>query len=373
MMQEERLLETLETCRNLYNHFLFESRLSYKEGYKINHYEMSAIIPMLTKGKEIYSKVTQPVIDQFYRNISVLNALNKKGIKIGKLRFKPKDRFKSFTYNQSGFHILHDTSELNLSKIGKIRIVLHRRIEGLIKEIHIKKEQSGKWLANIVVAPSRKSVTHTAEVINKPVGLDVGIKNFAYDSDGHVVEHPTILNKSSRKLVKRQRILSRRQLGSNNRNKQRVKVARTHETIANQRNDFLHKLSRQYVNKHDAIFVEDLHIDNMVKNKHLSKSILDSSWSEFFRMLQYKAASAGIAFHKVLPFGTSQNCSKCGKVVKKTLAIRIHRCPYCGLEIDRDHNASINILRKGMKDILKLPMEPREFTPLEIEPIHTIY
>jgi len=373
MMQEKRLLETLGTCRNLYNHFLFESRLSYKEGYKINHYEMSAIIPMLTKGKEIYSKVTQPVIDQFYRNISVLNALNKKGIKIGKLRFKPKDRFKSFTYNQSGFHILHDTSELKLSKIGKIRIVLHRRIEGLIKEIHIKKEQSGKWFANIVVAPSRKSVTHTAEVINKPVGLDVGIKNFAYDSDGHVVEHPTILNKSSRKLVKRQRILSRRQLGSNNRNKQRVKVARTHETIANQRNDFLHKLSRQYVNKHDAIFVEDLHIDNMVKNKHLSKSILDSSWSEFFRMLQYKAASAGIAFHKVLPFGTSQNCSKCGKIVKKTLAIRIHRCPYCGLEIDRDHNASINILQKGMKDILKLPMEPREFTPLEIEPIHTIY
>jgi putative transposase len=374
-MQEKRLLETLDTCRNLYNHFLFESRLSYKEGYKINHYEMSAIIPMLTKGKEIYSKVTQPVIDQFYRNISVLNALKKKkGIKIGKLRFKPKDRFKSFTYNQSGFHILHDTSEFKLSKIGRIRIVLHRKIEGLIKEIHIKKEQSGRWFANVVVASSRKSVvTHTAEVINKPVGLDVGIKNFAYDSDGHVVENPTILNKSSRKLVKRQRILSRRQLGSNNRNKQRVKVARTHETIANQRNDFLHKLSRQYVNNHDAIFVEDLHIDNMVKNKHLSKSILDSSWSEFFRMLQYKSTSAGIAFHKVLPFGTSQKCSKCGKIVKKTLAIRIHRCPYCGLEIDRDHNASINILRKGMKDILKLPMEPREFTPLEIEPIHTIY
>jgi putative transposase len=161
-------------------------------------------------------------------------------------------------------------------------------------------------------------------------------------------------------------------LGSNNRNKQCVKVARTHEAVANQRNDFLHKLSRQYVNNHDAIFVEDLHIDNMVKNKHLSKSILDSSWSEFFSMLQYKAASAGIAFHKVLAFGTSQKCSKCGKIVKKTLAIRIHRCPYCGLEIDRDHNASINILQKGMKDILKLPMEPREFTPLEIEPIQSI-
>jgi putative transposase len=107
MMQEKRLLETLDTCRNLYNHFLFESRLSYKEGYKINHYEMSAIIPMLTKGKEIYSKVTQPVIDQFYRNISVLNALKKNGIKIGKLRFSQKtDSSRSHIINQVSIYCM---------------------------------------------------------------------------------------------------------------------------------------------------------------------------------------------------------------------------------------------------------------------------
>lgn len=286
-----------------------------------------------------------------------------KSLKVGrKLRFKSRDRFKSFTYNQSGFSILQD--RLRLAKIGKIKIVLHRKIEGLVKEIHIKRDSTGKWFAIIVTTTTNK-ITNT---INKPIGLDVGIKNFVYDSDSHVVEHPSILKQSAKKLGKAQRILSRRIKGSHNRYKQRLKVARIHEKIGNQRKDFLHKLSRQYINKYNPIFVEDLKIDNMIRNQRLSKSIADSSWSTFFNMLQYKAENAGIVFRKVLPHGTSQKCSRCGEIVEKTLAIRMYCCLSCNLNIDRDLNASINILQNGLDN---LPQELREVTPVEIEPIQT--
>ena len=360
--QERRLLDTLDICRNLYNHFIFESRLAYREGYIVKFDELQRIIPVLTNGKNIYSKVAQVVIHQFYRNLSVLKSL-KVGRK-GQLRFKAKDRFKSFTYNQSGFSLLHNT--LKLSKIGKIKIVLHRTVIGIVKEIHIKRESSGKWFAIIVTAT--RTANNTTNKIDKPIGLDMGIKNFVYDSDGHVVEHPSILKKSARKLGKAQRIFSRRIKGSNNRNKQRFKVARLHEKIGNQRKDFLHKLSSHYVSKYNTIFVEDLRIDNLIRNNSLSKSIADSSWSTFFNMLEYKAANAGILFRKVVASGTSQRCSGCGEIVKKTLAIRMHCCPICKLNIDRDLNASINILQNGLGN---LPQELREVTPVEIEPIQT--
>ena len=375
--QENRLLDTLEICRNLYNHFVFESRLAYKEGYRANHDELARIIPCITAGQQIYSKVAQPVIDQFYRNLSVLKSLKEKGRVNGILRFKSKQHFKSFTYNQSGFHILHDDDDrkLKLSKIGKIKIVLHREIEGIIKEIHIKRESSGKWFAIIIVVSNKKITLvkqqHQQQQPNKPVGLDVGIKNFVYDSKDNVVEHPSILKKSAAKLAKAQRVFSRRLKGSSNRARQRIKVARIHEKIANQRKDFLHKLSRHYINRYDGIFVEDLKIvGNMAKAKkkknNLSKSILDSSWSTFFDMLEYKAENAGILFRRVVASGTSQRCSRCGNIVKKSLAIRTHCCPNCKLNIDRDHNASINILQRGLNS---LPRESREVTPVEIGPI----
>jgi putative transposase len=146
--QERRLFDTLDICRNLYNHFIFESGLAYREGYIVKFDELQRIIPVLTNGKNIYSKVAQVVIHQFYRNLSVLKSL-KVGRK-GQLRFKAKDRFKSFTYNQSGFSLLHNT--LKLSKIGKIKIVLHRTVTGIVKEVHFKRESSGKWFAIIVTA-----------------------------------------------------------------------------------------------------------------------------------------------------------------------------------------------------------------------------
>ena len=159
--------------------------------------------------------------------------------------------------------------------------MLHRTIgPGIVKEVHIKRESSGK--------SATRTANNTTNKIDKSIGLDMGIKNFIYDSDGHVVAHPSILNKSARKLGKAQRIFSRRIKGSNNRNKQRFKVVRLHEKIANQRKDFLHKLSSRYVSKYNIIFVEDLRIDNMIRHNTLSKTISDSSWSTYFNKMEYK-------------------------------------------------------------------------------------
>lgn len=364
--QESRLDDALDSCRMLYNDFIFESRLAYKEGYKINFDELQRMIPYMIPKDKVYSKAAQMVLWQFYNNLKVLSSLSKKGKQIGKLRFKSKSRYNSINYNQSGFKLLPDNT-IKLSKIGKIKCVIHRKIQGKIKEVIVKKELTEDWYAIVVCENEIKS---TCSLFRKKIiGIDVGINNFAYDSDGHAIKHPQILRNSEKKLKCAQRNLSRKIKGSSNRFKQKLRLAKIHQKIKYQRNDFLHKISRHYVDNYDTIFVEDLKIQNMVKNHHLAKSISDSSWNSFFEKLEYKAANAGILFRKIPASGTSQSCSGCGKTVKKSLAIRTHYCPYCGLVIDRDYNASLNIKQRGIDS---LPTGCREVTPLERTPLAVI-
>jgi len=361
--QESKLDDAIESCRMVYNDFIFESRLAYKEGYKINFDELQRMIPYMIPKDKVYSKTAQMVLWQFYNNLKVLSSLSKKGKRTGKLRFKPKSRYNSINYNQSGFKFLPD-NKIKLSKIGKIKCIIHRTIPGKIKEIHVKKELTGVWHAIVVCENERKSICSLLR--KKIIGIDVGINNYCYDSDGHVVEHPQILRNSEEKLKRSQRKLSRKVKGSSNRWKEKIRLAKIHQKIKYQRNDFLHKISKYYVDSYDTIFVEELKIQNMVKNHHMAKSIYDSSWNSFFQKLEYKAANAGILFAKVAPHGTSQSCSNCGRMVKKTLAIRTHCCPHCGLVIDRDYNASLNIKQRGIDS---LPTGCREVTPLERTPL----
>lgn len=362
--QEERLENAIETCRALYNDFVYESCLAHKEGYSLKYDELQRMIPaMIPKNVPVYSKVAQMVLWQFYNNLKVLSSLSKKGKKIGHLRFKSRLRFNSINYNQSGFRFLPNDT-LKLSKIGKIKCVVHRKISEKIKEVRIKRELFGQWFA---IAVCQDKIAKTCSLIRrKIVGIDVGIINFVYDSDGRTVKNPAILRKSEKKLKRVQRKLTKKIKGSTNRYKQRLKLARIHHKIKNRRNDFLHKVSRYYVDNYDTIFVEELKIQNMVKNHHLAKSIIDSSWNSFFQKIEYKAERAGILFKKITPNNTSQKCSWCGNLVKKYLAQRTHRCPFCGLQIDRDHNAARNIKQKGLDS---LPMGYREVKPLESRPL----
>ena len=362
--QEARLDDCINACRALYNEFVSESRLAYKEGYKVRFDELQRMIPaMAPKGIPLYSKVAQMVLWQFYANIKTLSSVSRKGKKTGVLRFKPKSRYRSVNYNQSGFKFL-DGDTLKLSKIGKVKCVIHRKIEGNINGVIIKKDPDGRWHATAVCeVTGAKSCSLERKKI---VGLDMGVTNFVYDSDGHKTDNPQILKKSEKRLRRAQKKLSKKSRGSSNRHKQRARLARIHQKVANQRRDFEHKISRQYVEKYDTIFVEDLSIGNMLKNHRLAKSIADASWYSFFQKLEYKAASAGILFRKVDPRGTSQGCSGCGNIVKKSLAQRTHGCDSCGLIMDRDHNAAVNTKRRG---IATLPAGCGKVTPPERLPL----
>jgi putative transposase len=200
---------------------------------------------------------------------------------------------------------------------------------------------------------------------DKQVGIDLGLMHYTADSDGLYLEHPGNIKRAERRLTREQGWLSRKKKRSRNRAKQRRRVAGVHERVVNRRRDFLHKLSRYYVDNYGFIAVEDLDCKEMMMSARNAKNHADSSWSTFINMLEYKAGRAGAQLVKVDPRGTSQDCSCCGAHVQKGLWERIHRCPVCGFEVDRDYNASVNILKRALTSVGQgLP----EYTPAETGP-----
>jgi putative transposase len=308
--QEERLLETLESCRQVYNHFLAQWREKDKVPSRL---ELQGQIPKLKTEKpelnKVYSKVLQMVLHQLYSNLKALSQLKKNGKKVGKLRFKGKEWYKIFIYNQSGFKLIKTRKRLDLlrlSKIGDIPIRVHRAVDGEIKQVIIKRHNSGKWFACICVEKEMKVIRREPK---KAIGIDVGIKHFLTDSEGWQIENPRFYEKTLERMRVAQHRLSRKKKGSKNREKQRIKLAKLYEKLTNQRDDFLHKLSRFYINNYDVICVEDLNIKGMVRNHKLAQKILDASWGKFLQLLEYKAESAGVRVVKVNPRGTSEGLS----------------------------------------------------------------
>ena len=357
--QEHRLQNNLNVCKWVYNKFVEQTRKSF-----LSRNDMNYILTELKQSESwlynYHSKMLQMVSTQLEGSEKAIIELNKKGHKTGQLRFARYNEFRTFTYNQTGFKL--DNNKLFLSKIGNIKIKKHRDTPDNIKQVIVTRSKSGKWYACMTC--ERVNVNPPKIDFTKAVGIDVGIKSFAYDSDKHNTPNPLNLKKMLKPLVRVQRKVSRRVRGSNNRLKAIRHLQRIHERITNKRNDFQHKLSSTYANHYDVIFVEDLQLTNMMKNHKLAQSIMDSSWGAFLQKLEYKCK----LLIKVPARNTTIDCSRCGNKVPKNLAVRIHRCDKCNLVIDRDYNASINILQKGLKIFSKdkLPQELRKVTPVEI-------
>lgn len=342
--QSKQLEFTLNHCRVIYN--LLLSVFSDKpEGYtesELKNYllDLKSYMPQL---KNIHSKVLQTTAERIFRSLKSLAALKKNGHKVGRLRFKGKNWFKTFTYNQSGFKITDD-KKLYLSKIGNVSIKLHREPKGNIKQIQIKKEID-KWYAFVVT--DYKSTDYKSS--NNEVGFDLGIMKFITDHNNDVIKNPYNVLRYMERLKYAHRQVSKCKKGSNNRYKRRIILQRYYSKLRNSRTDFLHKTSTTLIKQNHIIYMENLNIKNMMMQKnHNAKNIADVSWYRFEQFLTYKAESAGCKIVKVNPKNTSKTCSACGNI-KQDLKLfdRTYICSNCGLEIDRDHNAAINIFNKG--------------------------
>lgn len=346
---------TLGECRWLYNHLLEERKRAWEEhSESLSYYSQNITIPPLKEErpslKEVYSQVLQDVAVRLDLAFKAFFRRVKAGEKeVGFPRFRGAGRYDSFCYPGSGHKV--DGDRVALSKIGRIKAVIHRPLAGTVKTCCVRRTSTGKWFA-----------TFSCEVEDAPlpardnaVGIDVGLSSFATLSDGSAIPNPRFFRRDEKALAQVQRRKEKRRKGTPAWRKAKRAVARVHERIANRRSDFAHQHSRRIVNEHQVIAVEDLSINQMIHNHCLAKSISDAAWGQFAQYLQYKAECAGRSYVAVSPAYTSQDCSKCHHRQKLTLADRVYRCPCCDLELDRDHNASLNILAVGLHSIGERP------------------
>jgi putative transposase len=343
------MFAVLDVCRNDYNMCLAERKWAWKleqRGVGKNDQVKQARLYRKTfpQAKAVFSQTLQSVAIEVSKSFDAFFRRVKAKEKPGYPRFKGRNHFHSFNFPQYGVGVKVDGRRLKLYSIGRVRVRWHRPLEGTLKTVRIV-HKAGRWSACFACEVKN---TPPLPKANRVVGLDGGISAMLTTSDGLTVDNPNYYRVAQAELRRRQRKLARARRGSKNRRKALLRVQRQHEHIANQREDFLHKLSTTFIRHYDGIALEDLRIRNMVKNRHLSKSILDSGWYTFRQFLTYKAAKAGRVVVVVNPAYTSQDCSThgCGyRNTALTLADRDWTCPHCGIRHDRDVNAAINILR----------------------------
>lgn len=352
--QQEILINKTFGCgRFVYNYFLAESNKRYqtKEKFK-NYYKMCSSLTGLKRqeGIEWLKEVDSVALQESVKDLDVAFK-NFFSHRASSPTFKLKrDNNKSYRTRNQHDLLKFSGHFIKLPKLGLVRYKNIRKINGRIFNATVSKTPSGKYFVSIC--------TEVEETIKQnmgcAIGLDVGLKVFYADSNGNTIANPRYFKQSEKKLAREQRRFSKKEKNSNNREKQRIIVARVHEKIADQRKDFLHKLSTKLVKENQIISIEDLAVKKMVKNHKLAKQIGDVSWSEFFRQLKYKAPLYGSTVIKVGRFeATTQTCSACGqkRPEKITLEVRNWVCPNCGANHDRDVNAAINILNLGLTQL----------------------
>jgi putative transposase len=353
----DTLRETLNRHRDLYrqvyNHFLH--RLNRVDGTtkygEIN--ELPAIKKWWSDLSGLYSRTLQNVVERLYDNLSRLKDAKENGRTVGSLKWKAPNEYRSFTYRQSGFELKNTSGRtvLRLSKIGEIPVRLHRDLldDANIKQVTVKKEPTGEWFA-VLGIETENDAPPKPENPDRCVGIDVGILSYTHDSDGFSVGSLDLSDERER-LERAQRDLSRKEYGSNNYRKQQRVVARRHDDLKRKRRDFLHRLSAYYARKYDLVAVEDLDAKGLMELPSNSRNRASASWGTFLRMLEYKCEREGTHFVAVDPRGTTKECASCGISTDKPLWVREHSCPSCGFEADRDLNAALNILSRGLNQV----------------------
>jgi putative transposase len=352
--QEQSLESWLGATRFVYNLCLEYKTTTYKaNGINISKNNIQKELTIIRNEtewlKSVHSQTIQDVTDRLFIAYDNFFRRVKQGETPGFPRFAKKDLWSSFRFKQD-VGLCENTNKIKLPKIGKVKFRKSQDIIGVIKKTSIKKDR-GLWY---ICLTCKKNTNHL-KINNNAVGIDLGIKHLATTSEGETQDNPKTFHKWSKRLASAQKSLSRKVKGSKNRNKTKSLVAKLHQKIAYIREDNLHKITTNIINENQVIICENLKINNMLKNHKLAKSISDASWATLTNMLEYKALWMGRTFIKVPPHHTSQDCNVCGyRNANLTLNVREWTCPECNAEHNRDVNAAINILNKGIEKLKEM-------------------
>ncbi|HEX6121741.1 MAG TPA: transposase [Ktedonobacterales bacterium] len=348
--QERALSDVLWRCRVLYNTALEQRITAWQRCHvSVSRFQQEAELKDLRatfpEYAAIHSHVLQDVLARLDKTYQAFFARVRRGEKAGFPRFQGRDRWHSFTFKEVGNGARLDNGFLVLSKIGRVCVHWSRPLEGTPKTVTISREADGWYVAISCAEVPTRPLPPTGQ----ETGIDLGLEAFATLANGERIHSPGCYRKAEAYLAKCAKRVARRKKGSKRRKKAVVLLAKAHQTVARQRQDFHHKTALALVRQYDTIYHEELRVANLVKNHHLAKSISDAGWSAFLAILSFKAACAGRSVLAVDPAYTSQACSGCGALVAKGLSVRWHQCPACGTSLHRDENAARNIQARGQQ------------------------